>query len=127
MNSGPYSHDTDGSNEESGIKKMNPVLIRVFDDNKRKVSVQLLDLRACKEGTAVALFNNINSIVRENRVDWENCVVIGLDTGECSEKEFHHDTGVDEEQKYIHKWFLLPHNLQHCKQSSGTIFRSVTF
>ena len=80
MNSGPYSHDNDGSNEESGIKKLSPVLIRLSDDNKRKVSVQLLDLRSCKEGTAVALFNNINSIVRENRVDWENCVVIGLDT-----------------------------------------------
>ena len=31
--------------------------------------VQLLDMRACKEGTAEALFNNINSIPRENRVN----------------------------------------------------------
>ena len=56
MNSGPYSLGTDWSNdevgtdwsndevgtdwsndEESGIKKMNPVLIRLFDDNKGKV------------------------------------------------------------------------------------------
>ena len=58
---------------------MNPVLTRLFDDNKGKVSVQLLDMGACKEGTAEALFNNINSILRENRVDWENCVVVGLD------------------------------------------------
>ena len=57
---------------------MNPVLIRLFDDNKGKVSLQLLDMGACKEGTAEALFNNINSILRENRVDWENCVVAGL-------------------------------------------------
>ena len=57
---------------------MNPVSIRLFDDNKGKVSVQLLDMGACKEGTAEALFNNINSILRENRVDWENCVVAGL-------------------------------------------------
>ena len=35
MNSGPYSLGTDGSNDESGIKKLNPVLIRLFDDNKR--------------------------------------------------------------------------------------------
>ena len=53
-------------------------MIRLFDDNKGKVSVQLLDMGACKEGTAEALFNNINSILRENRVDWENCVVAGL-------------------------------------------------
>ena len=57
---------------------MNPVLIRLFDDNKGKVSVQLLDMGACKEGTAEALFENINSILRENRVDWENCVAVGL-------------------------------------------------
>ena len=50
-------------------KKLNPVLIRLFDDNKGKVSVQLLDMGACKEGTAEALFNNINSILRENRVE----------------------------------------------------------
>ena len=59
---------------------MNPVLIRLFDDNKGKVSVRLLDMGTCKEGTAEALFNNINSILRENRVDWENCVAVGLDT-----------------------------------------------
>ena len=79
MNSGPYSLGTDGSNDESGIKKLNPVLIRLFDDNKRKVSVQLLDMGSCKEGTAEALLNNIDSILRENKVDWENCVAAGLD------------------------------------------------
>ena len=57
---------------------MYPVLIRLFDDNKGKVSVQLLDMGACKEGTAEALFNKIDSIL-ENKVDWENCVAVGLD------------------------------------------------
>ena len=79
MDSGLFSLGTDGSNDQSGITKLNPVLIRLFDDNKGKVSVQLLDMGACKEGTAEALFNNINSILRENRVDWENCVAVGLD------------------------------------------------
>ena len=69
MDSGLFSLGTDGSNDQSGIKKLNPVLIRLFDDNKGKVSVQLLDMGACKEGTAEALFNNINSIPRENRVN----------------------------------------------------------
>ena len=78
MNSGPYSLGTDGSNDESGIKKLDPVLIRLFDDNKGKVSVQLLDMGVCKECTAESLFNNINSILRENRVEWENCVAVGL-------------------------------------------------
>ena len=57
---------------------MNPVLIRLFDDNKGKVSFQLLDMGACNKGPAEALFYNINSILRENWVDWENCVAVGL-------------------------------------------------
>ena len=51
----------------------------MFDDNKEKVSVQLLDMGACKEGTAEGLLNNINSILRESMVDWENCVAVGLE------------------------------------------------
>ena len=58
---------------------MNPVLIRLFDGNKGKVSVQLLDMGARKEGTTEELFNNIISILRESRVDWENCVAVWLD------------------------------------------------
>ena len=58
---------------------MHPVLICLFDDNKRKVSAQLLDMGACKEGTIEAIFNNINSILRENKIDWKNCVAVGLD------------------------------------------------
>ena len=79
MNSGPYSLGTDGSNDESGIKKLNPVLIRLFDDNKGKVSAQLLHMGACEGGTTEALFNNIDSILIENKVDWEICVAVGLD------------------------------------------------
>ena len=69
MNSGPYSLGTDESNDKSGTKKLNPVLTHLFDDNKGKVSTQLLDMGACKEGTAEALFNNIDSILRENKVN----------------------------------------------------------
>ena len=70
-NSGLYSLGTDGSNDESGIEKLNPVLICLFVDNKGKVYVQLLDMGA--------FFNNIDSILRNNKVDWENCVTVGLD------------------------------------------------
>ena len=78
MDSGLFSLGTDESNDESGIKKLNPVLIRWFGDNKGKVSAQLLDMGdgyegirygGWKEGTAEALFNNIESILREKKVD----------------------------------------------------------
>ena len=67
MNSGSYLLDTDGSNDESVIKKLNLVLIRLFDDNKEKVSVQLLDTGPCKNGTTEELFNNIDSILKKTR------------------------------------------------------------
>ena len=75
MNSGHYVLGNDGSNDELGIKKLNSVLIHLFDDNKGKVSAQHLDMGACKKGMAEVLFNNIDSILR----DWENCVPVGLD------------------------------------------------
>ena len=111
------------SNDQSGITKLNPVLIRLFDDNKGKVSLQLLDMGACKEGTAEPL----HSKRKQGRLGKLCCYWAGQHSGGCKEKEFHHDTGIGEEQKYIYKWLSLPHNPQHCKQSSGTIFRSVTF
>ena len=80
MNSGPYSLGTDESNDKSGIKKLNPVLIRLFDDNKGKVSAQLLDMGACKKGTAEALFNNIDSILRENKVIGKTVLLLGWTT-----------------------------------------------
>ena len=58
---------------------MNPVLIRFFYDNKGKVFAQLLDIVACKDCTAAALFNNIDSILKETKIDWENCVAVRLD------------------------------------------------
>ena len=58
---------------------MNPVLIRLFYDNKGKAFAQLLDIVACKDCTAAALFNNIDSILKETKIDWENCVAVRLD------------------------------------------------
>ena len=67
-----------GQMTNQASKKLNPFLIRLFDDNKEKVSAQLLDMGACKEGTTEALFSNMDSILRENKVDWANCVDVGL-------------------------------------------------
>ena len=44
MDSGLFSLGTDESKKMTSIKKLNPVLIRWFGDNKVKVSAQLLDL-----------------------------------------------------------------------------------
>ena len=61
--------NADGSNDKTDIKDLNPVQIPLFNDNKGKVSAQLLDMWSCKEGTVKSLFNNIDSILRENKAD----------------------------------------------------------
>ena len=60
----PYSLCTDGSNDE-GLVKINPLLVRVFDDEKGKVIPQLLDMGTCKLSTAEALFGNMDKIISE--------------------------------------------------------------
>ena len=42
----PYSLCTDGS-DDKGLVKINPLLVRVFDDEKGKVISQLLDMGTC--------------------------------------------------------------------------------
>ena len=74
----PYSLCTDGSNDE-GLVKMNPLLVRVFDDEKGKMISQLLDMGTCKLSTAEALFGNMDKIISEASVSWENCVAVGVD------------------------------------------------
>ena len=74
----PYYLRTDGSNDE-GLVKMNPLLVRVFDDEKGKVISQLLDVGTCKLSTTEALFGNMDKIISEAGVSWENCVAVGVD------------------------------------------------
>ena len=61
VNSSPYSLGTDGSIDGGGLKKLNPILIRLFDSHKGKVWFQLLDMGGCKEATADDLFRDINT------------------------------------------------------------------
>ena len=61
----PYSLCTDGSDDQ-GLVKMNPLLVRVFDDEKGKVIPQLLDMGdVCKLSTAKALFGHMDKVISE--------------------------------------------------------------
>ena len=74
----PYSLCTDGSNDV-GLVKMNPLLVRVFDDEKGKVISQLLDTGTCKLSTVEVLFGNMDKMISDAGVSWENCVAVGFD------------------------------------------------
>ena len=74
----PYSLCTDGSSDE-GLVKMNPLLVRVFDDKKGRVTTQLLDMGTCRSSTAESLFETMDKVISESEVPWENCVALGVD------------------------------------------------
>ena len=78
MKKGRFSLAADGSNDE-GLVKLNPFLIRLFDDDLDYVNVQLLDMCCSKSGTADILFENISNAIRSNETDWSSCVGLSLD------------------------------------------------
>ena len=79
MKSSAYSIGTDGSNDEGSLKKLNPIVIRLFDNSKARISSQLLEMGASKESTAEALFNNLDNVLEINDISWQNCVALSVD------------------------------------------------
>ena len=77
----PFSLAVDGSND-SGIEKLNPLTVRIYDANRRQVVTCLLDMcttsgRDC--GTAQSIFTKIDSVLDKHEVKWNHCVAFGVD------------------------------------------------
>ena len=65
MKGNPFSLLIDGSND-TGLEKLNPLTVKIFDVRKGQVLTQLLDMcttsgRDC--GTAKAIFSKIDSVL----------------------------------------------------------------
>ena len=69
----PFALVTGGSNDE-GLVKLNPVLVRLFDNDLGFVNVQLLDMCCSKSGTAEILLGNISNALRSDDIGWSSCV-----------------------------------------------------
>lgn len=78
----PFTLGTDGSND-SGLLKMNPVTIRLFDVKKsKKVTNHFFDICTTTGedcGKAYAIFDAINSKFDEDSVPWSNAVSLSVD------------------------------------------------
>ena len=62
MKASPFSLSVDGLND-TGLEKLNPLTVTIYDVNRQQVSTQLLDMctttgREC--GTASTIFQNID-------------------------------------------------------------------
>ncbi|KAK3698610.1 hypothetical protein QZH41_014592, partial [Actinostola sp. cb2023] len=74
----PYSLATDGSND-NGLKKLNPLTVRIYDVNLGKVTTRFLDMCLSTGGTAEQLFTTIDDCLKLYHIPWENCVAVGVD------------------------------------------------
>ena len=81
MKTNPFSLLIDGSSD-TGLEKLNPLTVRVFDMIWSQILTHLLDMcttsgREC--GTAVAIFSKIDFILNKYDIPWFNCVGFGVD------------------------------------------------
>ena len=77
----PFSISIDGLND-SGLEKMNPVTIRLYDINDNKIVTRFLDMCTSTSGTAQGLFSAVDSKLRELLQcsnPWNMCTSVGVD------------------------------------------------
>lgn len=81
MKANPFSLLVDGSND-TGLEKLNPLTVRIFDINRRQVVTHLLDMcttSGCGCGTSDAIFGKIDSVLEKHHIPWHNCIGFGVD------------------------------------------------
>lgn len=79
MKNGPYSLATDGSSD-NGLKKQNPLTVKIYDANLKKIKSSFLDMCLSSGRTAEMLFQEINSCLSTLEIPWENCVAFSVDS-----------------------------------------------
>lgn len=80
MKSHPFSLLTDGSND-TGLKKMNPATVRIYDIKENCVSTRFLDLCMSTSSTASSLYNALNGKLEELLQcsnPWTLCTSVGV-------------------------------------------------
>ena len=81
MQQSPYTLSVDGSNI-TGLTKMNPLTVRIFDINRGKVDTRFLDMcttHGVDAATAETIFSKMNEVLESHDIPWSNCVGVGVD------------------------------------------------
>ena len=78
MKKDPFALAVDGSND-SGVEKMNPLTVRLFDNTSGTVCTRLLDMCMSSSATAEADVSKMDEALSKRGISWQNCVGISLD------------------------------------------------
>ncbi|KAJ8048255.1 hypothetical protein HOLleu_00499 [Holothuria leucospilota] len=76
-----YSLMLDASND-TGLQKMFPVTVRIYDINFRRIMTKFLDINLLEgrdASTAETMFASVNNLLDMNDIQWDHCMAIGLD------------------------------------------------
>ena len=77
----PFSVAVDGSND-TGLEKMNPMTVRLYDVNQGSIVTRLLDMcltKGTESATAASIFKKMDDVLKENGISWSNCVGVSVD------------------------------------------------
>ena len=81
MKSQPFALAVDGSND-TGLQKMNPLTVRIFDYDDGVVSTKFLDMcltSGMNAGTAEGIFNAVDTALHSRDIEWNHCIGLGMD------------------------------------------------
>ena len=74
----PYFQQQFGSSD-SGVEKMYPLTVRLFDDVSGMVATRFLDMCMSSSSTAEGIFLKMEEALLKYGIPWTNCIGIGLD------------------------------------------------
>ena len=81
MKAHPFSISIDGSND-TGLEKMNPMTIRIYDEKNGKIVTQFLDMCTTTSSTAEAIYSVMDTRLSElfsSTNPWAMCTSVGVD------------------------------------------------
>ena len=76
-----FSVMLDGSND-SGILKMFPVTVEIFDDNFSRAMTKFVDMNLLEgpnASTAEFMFKSVDELFNEHSISWDTVTAIGVD------------------------------------------------
>ena len=78
MKTAPFSVAIDGSTD-TGVEKMNPLTVRIFNTDSGMVHTQFLDMCMSSQSTAAGIFQKMQDAFQKHALSWMNCVGLAVD------------------------------------------------